>query len=208
MLRVGLTGGIASGKSTVSLLLKEKGIPVIDSDKIARDLVQSGSEALSEIAEAFGPGVLAADGTLDRTRLGQIVFADESKRRELEGMLHPRIMAAQDRWLEQMRARGDSPVAVVDAALMIESGGWERFDRIVVVDCDESHQMARLADREGMDEETARARLASQMPLPEKAKYADRLVDNRGSLEDLKGWVDELAAWLLDSGPAARKKSD
>jgi len=208
LLCVGLTGGIASGKSTVSRLLKEKGIPFIDSDKIARDLVHPGSEMLSEIIKIFGPDVLQADGALDRASLGQIVFAREAKRRELEGLSHPRIMATQDRWLEQMKVLGDSPAAVVDAALLIESGGWRRFDRIVVVDCDESHQIDRFVGREGMDEEAARVRIASQVPLVEKAKYADWLVDNRGSLDNLKEQADKLAAWLLESAPIKKKKSN
>ena len=198
MLRVGLTGGIASGKSEVSRLLIQNQIPVIDSDVIARELVVPGSEALPEIAAALGPDVLAPDGSLNRARVGQIVFADEAKRRALEEILHPRIMAEQDRWLDEAEARGDSALAVVDAALMVESGGWKRFDLIVVVDCDEAHQIERLLGRAGMDAEAARARIASQMPLAEKVKVAGRVVNNRGSLEDLAAEVDDLVRWLRE----------
>ncbi|MBT7855829.1 MAG: dephospho-CoA kinase, partial [Nitrospinaceae bacterium] len=121
LLRVGLTGGIASGKTTVSKLLIKNGIPVIDSDIIARDLVKPGTEALSEIVVALGADVLALDGSLDRGRVGEVVFGDESSRLALENILHPRIKVEQDRWLDARESEGESSVAVVDAALMIES---------------------------------------------------------------------------------------
>lgn len=208
MLRVGLTGGIASGKTTVSKLLIKSGIPVTDSDSIARDVVKPGSGALSEIAASLGPDVLASDGSLDRERVGRIVFGDEAKRRALESILHPRIMAEQDRWLDARETDGAPPVAVVDAALMVESGGWRRFDLLVVVDCSEEEQLARILGRGGLDEGAARARIASQMPLAEKVKYADRVVDNRGSLDRLAGEVEALAAWLLEKAREKEKNSD
>lgn len=208
MLRVGLTGGIASGKTTVSKLLIKSGIPVIDSDIIARDVVKPGTEALSEITAALGPDVLAPDGGLDRKRVGQIVFGDEAKRRALESILHPRIKAEQDRWLDAREADGGFPVAVVDAALMVESGGWRRFDLVVVVECREEDQLARIMNRGGLDEGAARARIASQMPLAEKVKYADRVVDNRGNLDELAQEVKALAAWLLEKAREKGKNSD
>ncbi len=198
MLRVGLTGGIASGKSSLAALLSERGIPVIDSDAIARDLVAPGSEALSEIARALGSEVVVPDGSLDRKRVGQIVFADDAKRNTLEKILHPRIMAEQDRWLNRIEKAGDSPVAVVEAALMIESGGAKRFDLIVVVDCGEDQQIKRFMERTGMDEAAARARIEAQMPLSEKVKLADRVVDNHGNLPDLAAEAESLVQWLME----------
>lgn len=198
MFRVGLTGGIASGKSTVSRLLLQCGIPVIDSDQIARDLVVPGSDALSAIVEKMGPEILGVDGNLDRALLGRIVFSDKSKRRALEEILHPPIRAGQDRWLASLESKGDVPLAVVDAALMIESGGWKRFDLIIVVDCEESQQVERLSRRNGLEAPAALERVKAQMPLSEKVKYADRVVDNRGSLPDLEALVPELAQWLRE----------
>ncbi len=198
MFRVGLTGGIASGKSTVSRLLVESGFPVIDSDQISRDLVVPGSEALSAIVREMGPEILAADGSLDRALLGQIVFSGESKRRALERILHPLIQAEQNRWLDELEAKGEASVAVVDAAMMIESGGWKRFDLIVVVDCDEEQQVERLRRRNGLDAPAALERVRAQMPLPEKVKFAGRVVDNRGTPRDLEAQVAELALWLWE----------
>ena len=204
MLRVGLTGGIASGKSAVSRVLVRRGIPVIDADQVARELVAPGSDALREIVEAFGREVLAPEGALDRSRLRAIVFPDEAKRRRLEAILHPRIRAEQDRRLQKLEGEG-VPVAVVDAALMIEGGGWKRFDLLVVVDSREEDQIARLRGRNGLDEEAARARVRTQMPLAEKVKFADRVVDNRGSLAELEAQAEALADWLF--GQARIKSS-
>ncbi len=198
MFRVGLTGGIASGKSTVGRLLVKSGFPVIDSDQISRDLVAPGSEVLSAIVQEMGPEILAADGSLDRARLGQIVFSGESKRRALEKILHPLIQAEQNRWLDGLEAKGEDPVAVVDAAVMIESGGWKRFDLIVVVDCDEDQQIERLRRRNGLDAQAALGRIRSQMPLSEKVEFADRIVDNRGTPRELEARVAELALWLRE----------
>ena len=198
MRRVGLTGGIASGKSTVSRMLGELGVPVIDADAIAREAVAPGSAALAAIVEAFGAGVLTGENALNRDGLGEIVFSDPSKRKILEGILHPVIIAEQDRRLNDLEAEGSAPLAVVDAALMIESGGWRRFDLIVVVDCGESQQISRLRRRSGMNEAEARRRVAAQMPLSEKVKYADRVIDNRGSVADARRQVEALVESLLE----------
>ncbi|OGL69017.1 MAG: dephospho-CoA kinase [Candidatus Tectomicrobia bacterium RIFCSPLOWO2_12_FULL_69_37] len=204
MLRVGLTGGIASGKSGVSRVLVRRGIPVIDADQVARELVAPGSDALREIVEAFGREILDPGGALDRSRLGAIVFSDEPKRRRLEAILHPRIRAEQDRRLRKLEGEG-APVAVVDAALMVEGGGWRRFDLLVVVDSREEDQIARLRERNGLGEGAARARVRTQMPLAEKVKFADRVVDNRGSLAELEAQAEALADWLF--GQARIKSS-
>ena len=196
MLRVGLTGGIASGKSTVSRMLAEKGIPVIDADAIAREVVEPGSEGLAEVAGAFGPGVLTPKGRLDRARLGERIFSDGAERRKLESILHPRIIGEQDRRLDGLERRGEAPFAVVDAALMIESGGYRRFDVLVVVDCPEAQQIERLRARNGLDAAAAAARIKAQMPLSEKVKLADRVIDNGGSVLETRALVDSLVEWL------------
>lgn len=192
MRKVGLTGGIASGKSTVSGMFTELGVPVIDADLIAREVVAPGSRALEAVIDAFGEEVLTEEKSLNRARLGEIVFSDPAKKKVLEGILHPEIIAEQDRRLRDLEREGRTAVAIVDAAVMIESGSWKRFDALVVVDCDESQQISRLRRRNGMNEEEAVKRVHAQMPLAEKVKYADHVIDNRGSIDDTRKQVEEL----------------
>jgi len=183
MLRVGLTGSIAVGKSFVSALLAELGCHVLDADHTAREVVEAGTPGLSAVVEAFGQEVLKADGSLDRARLGAIIFGDEKRRALLNSILHPYIIAAQDeqlrRW-EQEDARG---IAVVDAALMIESGGYRRFDKLIVVHCRPEVQIERLMSRNNISREEAEARIAAQMPQEEKKRYADFLIDTTEGFE-------------------------
>ena len=199
MRKVGLTGGIASGKSTVSGMFRELGVPVIDADVIAREVVAPGSRALEAIVDAFGEEILTEEKSLNRARLGEIVFSDPAKKKVLEGILHPEIIAEQDRRLRDLEREGRTPVAIVDAAVMIESGSWKRFDSLVVVDCDESQQIGRLRLRNGMNEEEAARRVNAQMPLSEKVKYADHVIDNRGSIDDTRKQVEELMKLLSRS---------
>ena len=196
MRKVGLTGGIASGKSTVSRMFADLGVPVIDADVIAREVVAPGSRALEAVVGAFGEEVLTEGKGLNRVRLGEIVFSDSSKKKVLEGILHPEIIAEQDRRLREIELEGNAPVAIVDAAVMIESGSWKRFDTIVIVDCDESQQVSRLRRRNEMNEEEAKRRVDAQMPLSEKVKYADHVIDNRGSIDDTRRQVEELMKLL------------
>ena len=196
MRKVGLTGGIASGKSTVSGMFRDLGVPVIDADLIAREVVAPGSRALGAIVDAFGEEILTEEKGLNRAALGAIVFSDPAKKKVLEGILHPEIIAEQDRRLRDLEREGRTPVAVVDAAVMIESGSWKRFDSLVVVDCDESQQIGRLRLRNGMNEEEAVRRVNAQMPLSEKVKYADHVIDNRGSIDDTRKQVEELMKLL------------
>lgn len=196
MRKVGLTGGIASGKSTVSGMFRELGVPVIDADMIAREVVAPGSRALEAIVDAFGEEILTEEKSLNRARLGEIVFSDLSKKKVLEGILHPEIIAEQDRRLKDLEREGRTPVAIVDAAVMIESGSWKRFDSLVVVDCEESQQISRLRLRNGMNEDEAVRRVNAQMPLSEKVKYADHVIDNRGSIDDTRKQVEELMKLL------------
>ncbi len=186
MLRVGLTGSIAVGKSYVSRVLAELGCHVIDADQTARAVVAPGTEGLRKIVAAFGQDVLQADGTLDRAALGRIVFADEAQRTRLNALLHPLIMAAQDEWLRARAAADPRGVAVVDAALMIESGGYGRFDKLIVVHCRPDVQLERLMKREQITRAVAERRIAAQMPQAEKMRYADFLIDTSEGFDDTR----------------------
>lgn len=195
MRTVGLTGGIACGKSTVAGLLRARGVPVLDLDRVAREVVAPGEPALAEIAARW-PTVVV-DGALDRKALGAVVVADPTARRALEAITHPRIWARTEQWLAE-RAEAGEPVAVVEAALMVETGSWRRYDQLLVVSCRRDVQLARLMAREGMDAETATRWLDAQMPLAEKEAVADAVVRNDGDLvalaeETRRAW-DRLAA--------------
>jgi len=177
MLRVGLTGSIAVGKSFVTGVLAELGCHVLDADQAAREVVTPGSAGLSAVVGAFGEGVLQKDGTLDRKQLGSLIFADQSKRQLLNSLLHPYIIALQDEQLGEWEALDPEGIAVVDAALMIESGGFKRFDKLIVVHCRPEVQLKRLMDRDSLTREEAQKRIDAQMPQEEKQKLADYLID-------------------------------
>jgi dephospho-CoA kinase len=196
MLKVGLTGSIAVGKSTVTAMLAELGAVCFDADAIARAVVEPGTPGLAAVVAEFGPGVLAADGSLDRAALGAIVFADPVRRARLEEILHPPIIAEQDRLVAEAMGRDPCAVVVVDAALMIESGGYRRFDALVVVHCDPEVQVERLMRRSGLAREEALARIAAQMPQAEKLRYADYAIDTSGTLEDTRRNTEAVWAKL------------
>jgi dephospho-CoA kinase len=177
-LLVGLTGGIATGKSTVDAILRELGAVVIDADVLAREVVEPGQPALAEIAAEFGPGVLGPDGRLDRRALGAIVFADPQRRRTLEAMTHPRIRERFQERIDELTAENFRGLVFFDAPVMIESGNYRTMDRMVVVVTDEATQIARLMARDGIDRQEALRKMGSQMPLAEKAKLADYVIDN------------------------------
>jgi dephospho-CoA kinase len=176
---VGLTGGLATGKSTVSEALRQLGCVVIDADVLAREAVEPGEPALADVVTEFGREVLGPDGALDRKRLGAIVFGDPDKRRRLEAITHPRIRARFARRLQELTDRDFDGIVVFDAAVMIESGGYRDMDRLVVVVTDLETQRARALQRDG-DREDVERRIASQMPLADKAGLADYVVDNSG----------------------------
>jgi dephospho-CoA kinase len=188
-LLVGLTGGIATGKSTVAALFRELGAVVIDADALAREVVEPGEPALAAIAAEFGPNVLTGDGRLDRKALGAIVFADADKRRRLEALTHPPIRERFHRQLEALAARGFRGLVLFDAPVMIESGNYKNMDRLVVVIADEASQLARLQARDGLERHEAARRVGSQMPLAEKAKLADYVIDNSGDAADTEAQV-------------------
>ena len=195
MLTLGLTGGIATGKSTVARMLRARGVPVLDADVIAREVVAPGTEGLREIVAAFGEAVLRSDGSLDRKALGAIVMRETEARRRLEAITHPAIFRALLEHLAALRDAGE-PVAVVEAALMVESGSYRQYGELWVVTCAPDTQRARLMARNGFDEATARRWISNQLPLAQKEALADRLFRNDGDLAALEAQVvvalDEL----------------
>lgn len=195
-LLVGLTGGIATGKSTVAEMLRQLGCVVIDADQLARDVVAPGQPALAEVVCAFGD-VLAPDGTLDRKKLAAMVFADPARRRRLEAILHPAIRARFEARLETLARDGFEGIVVFDAPVIVESGGYQHLDRLVVVTADEATQRARLVARDG-DAAEGERRIASQMPLAEKVKLADYVIDNSGDRAATEARTREVYAALVE----------
>jgi len=200
MLKVGLTGSIAVGKSFVLGVLKELGCHVLDADEVAREVVKPGTAGLRAVVEAFGDEILRADGTLDRSKLGSIVFTDENKRRQINSILHPFIITAQDEELRRLEREDPQGIAVVDAALMIESGAYKRFDKLIVVHCDPEIQLQRLMKRDKLSREDAERRINSQMPQEEKKRYADFLIDTSGPFESTRQQVELAFHELKNTG--------
>ena len=198
MLRVGLTGSIAVGKSFVVSVFRDLGCHVIDADQVARDVVKKGTKGLSQIVEKFGDQVLTPDGQLDRPKMASIVFADESKRLLLNSIVHPLVFEAQDAWLKGCEADDPNGIAIVDAALMIESGGYKRFDQLIVVWCEPDIQLQRLIKRDDLEMADALKRIASQMPQDEKKKFADHLIDTSGGFEDTRRQCELVYTELLE----------
>lgn len=194
---IGLTGGIASGKSSVARLIEEQGVPVIDADQLAREAVSPGSPALESIAVIFGREVVAEDGTLDRKRLGAMVFADAAKRRQLEGILHPEIRRLGEERVAEAVAEGHR-LLVYMAPLLIEAGAAERVDEIWVVTVRPEIQLERLMARDGIDREAAQRVIDSQMPLAEKAGYGRILIDNSGTPEETRQLLADI--WRKETG--------
>lgn len=189
---IGLTGGIASGKSTVSMLLKQKGAAIIDADEIAKEIIQPGKPAWTEVVEHFGKGILREDGNIDRKKLAHIVFSDEKELETLNRITHPRIVEEIKRRLKSFREKNES-VVVVDAALLLEIGLDMLVDEVWLVAVDEKTQLERLLFREkSMGFAEALERIRAQMPLEEKLKFAHRVIDNGGSIEETKRQVDRI----------------
>ena len=188
MLRIGLTGGIGSGKSTVASLFQTLGVPVRDTDQIAREVVAPGQIALQEIRAAFGEGVIATDGTLDRAKLRSIVFADAVNRRRLEDIMHPRIYDAVKAWLDSL----STPYCVVTVPLLFEAGWQDRFDRILVVDVPEETQLRRTVERDGIPYGDAAAIIATQIGRQTRLAQADDIITNDGDLAALALQVEQL----------------
>ncbi|MDJ0929179.1 MAG: dephospho-CoA kinase [Gammaproteobacteria bacterium] len=187
-LAVGLTGGIATGKSTVADMFAELGVPVIDTDDIARDVVAPGEPGLAEIAAEFGAEVLQPNGELDRARLRQLVFADPERRHRLEGILHPRIRAE----TVARAAATTGPYLIIVVPLLVESGFDQLVDRALVVDCPEAEQRRRLLRRDAESESQAEKMMAAQTSRAARLAAADDVIDNSGSLEDARAQVERL----------------
>lgn len=195
---IGLTGGIATGKSTVARFFEEKGAIIIDADQLSRQAVSPGSRALEQIAARFGPEMLLTDGSLDRKRLGRLVFADADKRRALEAIVHPEIRRLAEERIRQAAAAGQRVVFYV-APLLIESGAGDRVDEIWVVTVRQEVQLHRLMERDGISEEEAGRIIASQMPLAEKEGYGRIVIDNSGTPEETRNiltgiWAREIGS--------------
>lgn len=193
MLRVGLTGGIGSGKSEVSKRLAAQGAVIIDADAIAREVVAAGTDGLAEVVEAFGPEILRADGELDRPRLGDIVFADPELRGKLNAIVHPRVGA---RMAELERGAGPGAIVVHDVPLIAENGLAGGYDLVVVVDVPPRIQVERLVRYRGMTREQAQARMAAQASREQRLAIAGIVIDNSGSLAELDRQVGDLWAEL------------
>jgi dephospho-CoA kinase len=201
MLKVGLTGGIATGKSYVLAVLGELGCEVIDADAIAHQVIEPGRPAYQEIIHHFGREILNEDGTINRAALGAIVFGDKNAREKLNAIVHPRVYEAQLEWFDQVAQRNPKAIAVVDAALMIETGSYRRFDKIVVVYCAPELQLKRLMERNGFTREQALARISSQLPSEEKLKYADYSINTSNGFEDTRRQTKEIYEKLRSLQP-------
>lgn len=202
MLRVGLTGSIAVGKSFVASVFAGLGCHVLDADMTAREVVAAGTSGLRAVVDAFGSEVLNEDGTLNRARLGQLVFTDEKQRALLNSILHPFIIAAQDEQLRRWEAEDPHGIGIVDAALMIESGGYKRFDKLVVVHCSPTVQLERLMARNNLARAEAERRIAAQMPQEEKKRYTDYLIDSSNGFEDTRHQTENVYRELRRLGGA------
>jgi dephospho-CoA kinase len=194
MLRIALTGGIATGKSHVLARLREAGVPAVDADVIARDVVAAGTAGLAQIVNRFGADVLGADGALDRRRLGSIVFADERARRDLESIVHPEVRRAIERFFAALPP--STPFAVADIPLLYETGRHADFDAVIVVACDPAAQIARVMARDKLSREEAELRVASQLPIAEKTARADYVIDSTGTHADTDQQVAALVTRL------------
>ena len=192
MLIVGLTGGVASGKTAVSQVLKEEGAYIIDADQIARELVQPHKPAWNELIRAFGKGILQEDGFIHRKKLADKVFADPKKRQLLNQILHPRIKEEMDRRTKEIGQKDPEAIVVIDAPLIVELGDHREMDKLIVVASTQTQQIERLKERDRIGPEEALRILSSQMPVEEKVNLADFVIRNEGSLEETKKRAKEV----------------
>jgi len=195
MLKLGLTGGIASGKSTVAAMLRELGFDVLNADQLAHQLIEPGQPAYDEVFREFGPSILGEAGKIDRAKLGAIVFADPSKLARLNSIIHPRVKAIATQQLEDWARLGSRKAAFIEAALLVEASYEKILDGLVVSWCRPEQQLERLKAR-GLSEEQARQRIAAQLPMAEKVRHATYLIDCSGSMEETQRQVRELTGKL------------
>ena len=201
MRAIGLTGGIASGKSTVAALLRERGAIIVDADQIAREIVQPGQDAWREIVDSFGTGILHPDKSLDRDKLRKIIFASEQARKRLQSIMHPRIRSLAQERIAQLAAQ-EAEIVIYEAPLLFENGVHEWLRPVIVVACDIETQRSRLATRDRLSAEEIQRHLDAQMPLAEKIQLADYVIDNSGDSEDLKNKVETLWDEIRSISPA------
>jgi dephospho-CoA kinase len=192
MLYAGLTGNIASGKSAAALVFAELGAHVIDADRVAHELYKTGMPVYDGIVAAFGKQILDPGGEIDRQKLGQIVFSDKDRRLQLNALIHPEVGAAIRQRIIKLEETSPRGIIIVDAALMIETGGYKMYHYLIVVACAPSLQVSRLMSRDGVSEADARSRIASQMPIEEKLKLADYIIDTSGTLGHTRSQVEEI----------------
>lgn len=197
MLKVGLTGSIAVGKSFVVSVFADLGSITFDADKIAHRVMEPGGAAYEDTVREFGREILAEDGSIDRVKLGAIVFADAERRKRLNEIVHPRVIEEQNRLLGEVEANDPHAIVIIDAALMIESGGYRRFDKLIVVFCDREKQIERLMRRNQLTREDAERRIAAQMSSDEKRRYADYEIDTSGTFDQTRQRVAEVFAELV-----------
>jgi dephospho-CoA kinase len=201
MLRVGLTGGIASGKTTVASMLRDLDCPVLNLDPLGHELLEQGQEAYDEVVRDFGQEVLDAHGNVDRRKLGEIIFANPQKRERLNQILHPRILDVARKWFAALAQPGGPDLAIVEAALIYEARYHKDLDKVIVCWSRPEQQLQRLLER-GLTEAQARARMAAQMPIDEKRKLADEVIDCSGTTEETERQIAEVAKRILQSAPA------
>ena len=206
MLRVGLTGGIASGKTTVAGLLRDREYQVLDADALAHELLEPGQDAYKEVVRAFGEGILMPGGAVDRKKLGAIVFADADKRQRLNQIIHPRIHDITAKWFAALGSGYAPEMAFEDAALIFEAGARKSLDRVIVCWCRPEQQLERLVER-GLTEEDARSRIAAQMPIDHKRRLADEVIDCSGSIEETERQLEQVLERLRQAARAKRNIS-
>lgn len=204
MLTVGLTGSIAVGKSFVCECFRELGCRVLDADQTAREVVRPGTHGLEAIVSEFGSDVRGADGSLDRKKLGAIVFGDSKKRELLNSIVHPLVIQAQNEWISTVERDDPHAIAIIDAALMIESGGYKRFNKLIVVWCDTAIQLSRLMLRDNLNEADARARISAQMSQDEKKQFAHFLIDTTDGFDPTREQVLNVYRQLQDAAESER----
>ena len=203
MLKVGLTGGIASGKSTVASMLRDFDCPLLEADTLGHELLEQGQPAYNEVVAEFGNAVLDSYGKVDRSKLGAIVFADAAQRAKLNQILHPRIQEVVGKWFAALDRPGGPDMAFEDAALILEAGAKKNFDRVVVCWCSPEQQLERLQQR-GLSVEDARLRIAAQMPIDEKRKLADEVIDCSGTMEETQRQVKLVLEKLKQAAASKR----
>lgn len=195
MLRVGLTGGIACGKSTISRMFRDLDIPILDADPLAHELLEPGQPVYDEVLAEFGEAVQAPDKSIDRSKLGPIVFANPEKLHRLNQIIHPHIVEIVDQWFATLDQPGGPPIAIVEAALLIEAGYRPKLNCLIVVRCTAGQQLARLRER-GLNEIQAQQRINSQIPIEDKIKVADEIIDGGTSFEETSRQVRDLTTRL------------